>query len=103
MKKPFLRQVAEIYASQEAGSLSDYCFVFPNKRSATFFSHFLAESLDKPVLAPATTTISEFVASFSPYVEANRYEQLFTLFKCHIFSPDTILPYQHTVTKLILN
>ena len=69
MKKPFLRQVAEIYASQEAGSLSDYCFVFPNKRSATVFSHFLAESLDKPVLAPATsrqTAMNSFSLSSTP-------------------------------------
>lgn len=95
MKKPFLRQVAEIYASQEAGSLSDYCFVFPNKRSATFFSHFLAESLDKPVLAPATTTISEFVASFSPYVEANRYEQLFTLFNAYNSQPGVEIDFDH--------
>ena len=80
MNTPFLKQVARVYASNERDSLLDYCFVFPNKRSATFFSSFLDEELDSAALAPATMTISDFVASFSDKIEANRYEQLFTLF-----------------------
>ena len=38
MPQPFLSQVAEVYSRNEVSSLSEYCFVFPNKRSATFFS-----------------------------------------------------------------
>lgn len=78
---PFLQQVAEVYATKEPDSLSDCCFVFPNKRSASFFAHFLQQAIgDKPVFMPAITNISEFVASLSDRQEASRYDQLFTLF-----------------------
>lgn len=77
---PFLRQVADIYASREADRIHSYCFVFPNKRSAAFFRHHLEEALSAAVLMPEITTITDFVAEFSPLTEANRYEQLFTLY-----------------------
>lgn len=88
MNTPFLRQVARIYAQHESESLLDYCFVFPNKRSATFFTSFLNEELTDETFAPATMTISDFVASFSDMVEANRYEQLFTLYSAYRRLPD---------------
>lgn len=78
---PFLKQVASIYATNEPESLSDYCFVFPNKRSATFFAHFLHQTIGKqPIFMPGITNISEFVSSFSDLQEATRYDLLFTLF-----------------------
>lgn len=88
-QSPFLKQVAEIYARNENDNLIDYCFVFPNKRSATFFGSFLSQLIDKKIVEPATTTISDFVASLSPLVEANRYEQLFTLYNEYSSLPDT--------------
>ncbi len=80
MSIPFLKQVAEIYLANERDNLQDYCFVFPNKRSATFFSDFLREAAGSTIISPPATTISDFVASFSDLIEANRYEQLFTLY-----------------------
>lgn len=77
---PFLKQVAQIYADYEQQSLPHYCFVFPNKRSATFFRYFLEGMLQKPVVLPDIKTITDLVSDFSPLVEASRYDQLFTLF-----------------------
>lgn len=34
--QPFLEAVARAYSSHYA-DLSDFCFIFPNKRSGTFF------------------------------------------------------------------
>lgn len=85
---PFLKQVAQVYIKEECENLIDYCFVFPNKRSATFFGSFISELAPGQLIEPATTTISDFVASLSPYVEANRYEQLFTLYNEYINLPD---------------
>lgn len=85
---PFLKQVAQAYINEERENLIDYCFVFPNKRSATFFGSFLSELSPGEIIEPATTTISDFVASLSPYVEANRYEQLFTLYNEYVSLPD---------------
>ena len=78
--KPFLRQVAETYVEHEGSQMIDYCFVFPNKRSARFFQHFLSEALPPSSVYPAITNISDFVGEFSDKIEANRYEQLFTLY-----------------------
>ena len=43
--KAFLQQVAEAYIQYERKALPDYCFVFPNKRSATFFTHYIQQGL----------------------------------------------------------
>lgn len=86
---PFLQQVARAYAVREADSLPDFCFVFPNKRSATFFTHFLKEELAGHCgILPEVTNITDFVASFSDLSEANRYDQLFTLFDEYRKMPD---------------
>ena len=85
---PFLKQVAGIYAANERDNLIDYCFVFPNKRSATFFGHFMAEELGASALLPEITDISAFVASFSDLTEAGRYDMLFTLFDCYRRLPE---------------
>ena len=81
---PFLRQVARVYVEREAESLLDYCFVFPNKRSATFFTHYLREEIgDRHVIMPEITTIAGFTSSFSRLVPATRFEQLFVLYDCY--------------------
>ena len=60
---PFLFSIAEAYVRNESDSLLDYCFVFPNKRSATFFIDYIEqvareESRDSQFIPPATTTVS---------------------------------------------
>ncbi len=79
---PFLKLVARAYASRfDSMELSDICFVFPNKRSASFFTRYLDEELSStPHFEPEAITISDFVASFSQLGEATRHEQLFTLY-----------------------
>lgn len=78
----FLKRIAKAYFDNEKDNLADYCFIFPNKRSGTFFSHFLNELNDDttPVFEPKITTISDFIADFSDYVEASRYDLLFTMY-----------------------
>ncbi|MCM1292715.1 MAG: PD-(D/E)XK nuclease family protein [Bacteroides sp.] len=78
---PFLQQVAGIYAEKEAENLDRYCFVFPNKRSALFFTHYLHKELkDKAIFLPKVTNITDFITTFSDLKEANRYSQLFAIF-----------------------
>ena len=40
---PFLQQVARYYVGVKG--LEDYCFVFPNRRSGQFFTHYLQQCL----------------------------------------------------------
>lgn len=78
---PFLRQVASVYISNEAADLSDFCFVFPNKRSGVFFRHYLSlEAAGRPFIMPEIATISDVTHSFSALTDAPRLEQLFILY-----------------------
>lgn len=78
--KGFLQAVAEVYYTNERDNLDRYCFVFPNKRSATHFMQKLQDVAEPPMVLPGCTTISELVADQSPYVEASRLERMFILY-----------------------
>lgn len=81
---PMLRQVARAYLSHHSlDEISRFCFVFPNKRSATFFLRYLDMEAGCPHLEPEVTTISDFVATFSPLAEAPRYMQAATLYDAY--------------------
>lgn len=80
--KSFLQRIAKAYSDIPASELQNFCFVFPNKRSCTFFRNYLLEYINSevPFFEPKITTISDFVSEYSPYVEAGRYDLLFTLY-----------------------
>lgn len=78
--KGFLQAVAETYYANEADNIDRYCFVFPNKRSATHFMQKLQDVATPPMILPGCTTISELVADQSEYVEASRLERMFILY-----------------------
>lgn len=80
---PFLQQVAEAYYQAGPRDLIDYCFVFPNKRSGTFFTRYLRDMALRDNLSfalPAIVTIGDLTASMVTLTEASRIEQLFTLY-----------------------
>lgn len=86
--KPFLYSIAEAYIRHESDSIGEMCFVFPNKRSATFFNHYLSAIVRKnatadssPVIHPRTTSIVEFNESFAEgFASADRLEMVFILY-----------------------
>ena len=51
----FLETVARRYAT--CGPLDRMCFVFPNRRSGTFFKRWLGLAAGKPVFVPNVLTI----------------------------------------------
>lgn len=81
---PFLKSVAKAYSSRY-GDLSEFCFLFPNKRSGTFFLKYLGEQAadDCPIIAPEVRTISDFVADLSGRVVASRLDLIFLLYECY--------------------
>lgn len=84
--KPFLKEIADYYIQRHPDDLTDYCFIFPNKRSCAFFSHYLAQgalSSAGSLLLPEITTINDFVTDIAENVEATRLEQLFILYHCY--------------------
>lgn len=84
--KPFLYSVAEAYIRNEASELSDYCFVFPNKRSVVFFHHAFARAsreLGINVVHPASATISSFIEDLVPGKPAERLEMILILYHAY--------------------
>jgi len=82
----FLEQIARAYLANEHDNLMEYCFVMPNKRSATFLSHHFAElshAADNALIQPAIITISDLVSDNTPWVEASRIELLFLLYNVY--------------------
>lgn len=78
---PFLQQVATTYFVNEKASLADFCFVFPNKRSGSFFEHYLTLRAEgQPFIMPEIATISDVTHSFSSLTDAPRLDQLFILY-----------------------
>lgn len=62
MVNPFLRDIAQHFATTHGHELYRYRFLFPNRRAGLFFQHYLRESLgDHPALLPETTTVSEYL------------------------------------------
>ncbi|MDE7143112.1 MAG: PD-(D/E)XK nuclease family protein, partial [Muribaculaceae bacterium] len=86
LPEPFLKSIARVYADTPQEQLLDFCFVFPNKRSATFFSHYIAgfQRKKSPTsIQPETTTISDFVDNLTPGIPAERLEQILLLYRAY--------------------
>ena len=87
---PFLQQVARHYLDVQG--LEDYCFVFPNRRSGQFFTHYLQQELIardrgsatvKPHLMPCVTSINELVAELTDTIVASDIEMVFALYDAY--------------------
>lgn len=79
----FLQSLAEAYSSRYS-DLSEFCFVFPNKRAGTFFLHELKKHTgDTPRIAPEVTAIADLVEKLSGRIVDDRIDQLFTLYTCY--------------------
>lgn len=80
---PFLKSVANAYAGRFS-NLSEFCFLFPNKRSGTFFLKYLRERCcSSPMLAPEVKSVAEFVSDLPGLVAASRLDQIFLLYESY--------------------
>lgn len=80
---PFLKTIAKAY-SKRYKDLSEICFVFPNKRSGTFFIKYLKEEAGRrPRLSPEVMTITDLVSMLSGKVVASRLDSIFTLYESY--------------------
>lgn len=81
--EPFLSQVAREYAAHELDSLPEYCFVTPNKRTATFLLKYFEEHTSRAGycgLTPHIIPITDFIGEYTASVEASVFELLFILY-----------------------
>lgn len=83
MAETFLDSIAKAYV-ENFDDISEFCFVFPNKRSGTFFRRALTRQLGSRVrLAPEIMSISDLVEKLSGLETATRIELLFRLFNIY--------------------
>lgn len=75
-----LRQVARHFIDR---NLSNYCFVFPNRRAGIFFLKYMEEEADKTVIEPEILTIAEFFQSYSTMVNCDQPTLLFELYNVY--------------------
>ncbi len=81
--KPFLQALAEAYAARYA-DMSRFRFVFPSRRSGTFFRGYLKDAVaDRIMMSPDITTISDLAAELSGRIPDNRIDLLFTLYDAY--------------------
>ena len=77
----FLRQIARRYAGDEEGRAGRTCFIFPNKRSATFFrSAMEQEAGSRAARSLRAKTINSLAASLTRGKEATRLEALLVMY-----------------------
>lgn len=68
---PFLKQVAEYLYTYHRDELSEYCLVFPGRRAGVFFTAYLNELVEKPILAPEIITINELISRLTDLQQAD--------------------------------
>lgn len=84
--KPFLYSIAQAYLEAEPKDVSDYCFVFPNKRSGVFFHHDFGQAskaMGIKTAHPASMTITDFIEGIVPGKPAERLEMVFILYRAY--------------------
>ena len=67
----FLEYVAKDIIARHGTNLSDIVVVFPNKRASLFMNDCLAGMAERPIWAPAYTTISDLFGTHSRLKKAN--------------------------------
>lgn len=80
----FLYRIAYLFYSNYGAQISDFTFVFPNRRAGLFFQHYLSEIAAKPIFSPSILTINDCFASASSWQSADRLSMLFRLYRIYI-------------------
>ena len=77
----FLEQVAIYLHRVYSGELHRFCIVFPNIRAGLFFRKNLAELLEKPVWAPAYSSLNSLMEEITGLTQADNLTLIFHLFQ----------------------
>jgi len=79
----FLYRIAQVYYSEFRETISDFTFVFPNRRAGLFFQRYISEIAAKPIFSPEIVTINECFAAASHWQTADRLSNLFRLYRIY--------------------
>jgi len=88
----FIYRIAQAYYTQQNENVSNFTFVFPNRRAGIFFQYYLSKIADKAIFSPEIMTINDCFSMASSWQTADRLSNLFRLyniFKEHSGSEET--------------
>ena len=80
----FLYRIAQTYFAHQQSQISNFTFVFPNRRAGLFFQRYMAEIAQKPIFSPEIVTINECFTAASKWQTADRLSMLFRLYRIYI-------------------
>ncbi|WMN06089.1 PD-(D/E)XK nuclease family protein [Marivirga arenosa] len=75
----FLEEVAQNIYHKYGENISDYTIIFPNRRASLFFNTALRKLINKPIWAPESISIEDFVKQQSEYAVPDQLSLVFTL------------------------
>jgi len=81
---PFLKNVANVFYKTHGRNISDFTFVFPNRRAGIFFQKYLSETARHPIFSPEILTVADLFSRLSQHKTADRIEMLFILYREYI-------------------
>jgi Fe-S-cluster formation regulator IscX/YfhJ len=73
-----------MYYSKQKEFISNFTFVFPNRRAGLFFQRYISEVAQKPVFSPEILTINDCFAAASSWQTADRLSNLFRLYRIYM-------------------
>lgn len=79
MQNTFLEEVAQSVYSQLGKDISNYTIIFPNRRASLFFNTALRKLIDKPIWAPESISIEDFVRQQSDFAIPDQLSLIFSL------------------------
>lgn len=79
----YLNRLAQVFAQEVGEGLSEYTFVFPNRRAGLFFRRYLGKALSRPIFSPEVITINECFASLSDLRVADQLTLLLRLYSIY--------------------
>lgn len=94
----YLQRLAHVFAHEVGDGLSEYTFVFPNRRAGLFFRRHLGQALDKPIFSPRVMTINECFRSLSNLRVADQLTlvmRLYSLYRDLRPDPDPLEQFLH--------
>lgn len=79
----FLYRVAEKYYFENKYEISNFTFVFPNRRASLFFQKYLSEICTSALFSPELITINDCFARGSNLLPSDRLSNLFRIYKIY--------------------
>lgn len=79
----FLYRVAEKYFFEKRSDITNFTFVFPNRRASLFFRNYLSQITTSPLFSPELITINDCFSSGSSLLLADRLSNLFRIYKIY--------------------